>query len=132
MYSHNRKNSRIQHLASLGWILEDKPTTKSPAHNYNQSLPYSHAVQQIMYVSSSTPKSRAFTPKMLELSQNPEFKDVKFYEMEMMASTTPMIKFGPQNCPIVFLFKGTWCETLLGIGGIEVVEEHVRGMLTRS
>lgn len=46
MYSHNRKNSRIQHLASLGWILEDKPTTKSPAHNYNQSLPYSHAVQQ--------------------------------------------------------------------------------------
>lgn len=86
----------------------------------------------VMYVSSSTPKSRAFTPKMLELSQNPEFKDVKFYEMEMMASTTPMIKFGPQNCPIVFLFRGTWCETLLGIVGIEVVEEHVRGMLMRS
>ncbi|KAK5071264.1 hypothetical protein LTR64_007767 [Lithohypha guttulata] len=108
--------------------ITDRETHDSIISRENQTA----NIPIVMYVSSSTPKSRAFTPKMLELSQNPEFKDVKFYEMEMMASTTPMIKFGPQNCPIVFLFRGTWCETLLGIGGIEVVEEHVRGMLARN
>lgn len=85
-----------------------------------------------IYVSSSTPRSRAFTPELLKLSRKPEFSEVKFYEMEMMASTTPMIKFGPQNCPIVFLFRGTWCETLLGVKNTEEVEKHVQAMLDRG
>lgn len=88
----------------------------------------------LIYVSSSVPRSIAFTPELLELSKKQEFVDggVKFYEMEMTGKTTPMIKFGPQNCPLVFLFRGLWCRTLLGIRSIEEVDAAIREMLERQ
>lgn len=86
----------------------------------------------LIYVSSSVPRSIAFTPQLLKLSKRPEFVDVKFYEMEMTAKTTPMIKFGPQNCPLVFLFRNLWCKTLLGIRSIEEVEKGIQEMLERA
>lgn len=87
----------------------------------------------LIYVSSSVPRSRAFTPQLLELSKKKEYIDagVRIYEMEMTNKTTPMIKFGPQNCPLVFLFRGTWCKTLLGIRDIQEVEAAIGEMLER-
>ena len=88
----------------------------------------------VIYVSSSVPSSREFTPQLLELSQRKDFVDagVQFYEMEMTNKTTPMIKFGPQNCPLVLLFRGEWCETLLGIRSIDAVEQAVQRMVDRA
>ena len=88
----------------------------------------------VIYVTSSTPASRALTPSIIALSKKQEFVDagVQWYEMELTSETSPMIKFGPQNCPIVFLFRGMWCETLLGIRGAEEVEKKVRDMAKRA
>lgn len=43
--SHNRKSSRIQHLASLGWILDDNNSPQSPSHQLNKSLELTHSSQ---------------------------------------------------------------------------------------
>ena len=87
----------------------------------------------VIYVTSSTPASRALTPSIIALSKKQEFVEagVQWYEMELTSETSPMIKFGPQNCPIVFLFRGTWCETLLGVRGSEDVEKKAREMVER-
>ena len=88
----------------------------------------------VIYVTSSTPASRALTPSIIALSKKQEFVDagVQWYEMELTSETSPMIKFGPQNCPIMFLFRGSWCETLLGIRSSEEVEKKVREMTQKS
>lgn len=57
---------------------------------------------------------------------------MKWYEMPMIAETTPMIKFGVQNCPVVILMRGTWARTLLGVRGVEEVERGVREMVERA
>jgi len=91
-------------------------------------------VPLVIVVTSSTPRSRTLLPLVVELSRNSEFQQggVKWYEMQLTEKTTPMIKFGPQNCPIVVLMKGSYCETLLGISGVEEVERKVRQMVDRS
>lgn len=87
----------------------------------------------VILVTSSTPPSKALLPSVIELSRKGEFQQagVKWYEMQLTEKTTPMIKFGPQNCPIVVLMRGMYCETLLGIRGVEEVETKVREMLRR-
>ena len=37
----NHKQGRIQHLASLGWLLQDDALPLSTANQYNQSIQYS-------------------------------------------------------------------------------------------
>ena len=91
-------------------------------------------VPLVILVTSSTPRSRTLLPLVVELSRNNEFKQagVKWYEMQLTEKTAPMIKFGPQNCPIVVLLRGSYCETLLGISGVEEVERKVGQMVDRS
>jgi len=52
--------------------------------------------------------------------------------MPLTQKTTPMIKFGPQNCPIVVLMRGTYCETLLGIREMREVEQKAQEMIQRE
>ncbi|KAK5954168.1 hypothetical protein OHC33_004741 [Knufia fluminis] len=62
--SHNRKSSRIQHLASLGWILEDNNSPSSPTHQLNKSLELmhsSHAPQTEAEQSQLTLRGRALS-----------------------------------------------------------------------
>lgn len=88
----------------------------------------------VMVVTSSTPASKSLFPRIAELSKHADFADanIQWYEMPMIAETTPMIKFGVQNCPVVVLMKGTWARTLLGIRNVEEVEKGVREMIGRS
>lgn len=87
----------------------------------------------VIVVTSSTPSSKTLLPSVVELSKKDEYQQagVRWYEMQLTEKTTPMIKFGPQNCPIVVLMKGTYCEMLLGIRGVEEVERKVRDMARR-
>lgn len=88
----------------------------------------------IILITSSTPTSNTLRESVVELSQKQEFveKGVKWYEMPLTAKTTPMIKFGPQNCPIVVLMRGMFCETLLGVRGGDEVEKKVEAMMKAS
>lgn len=86
----------------------------------------------VIIVTSSTPASKSLFPRLVELSRHPDFESVKWYEMPMIAETTPMIKFGVQNCPVVVLMRGEWARTLLGIRGVEEVERGVREMVGRG
>jgi len=90
-------------------------------------------VPLVIMVTSSTPTSKSLLPSVVELSEKDEFQQagVKWYEMQLTEKTTPMIKFGPQNCPILVLMRGSYCETLLGIRGVEEVERKVRQMVDR-
>ncbi|KAK5940206.1 hypothetical protein PMZ80_007626 [Knufia obscura] len=87
----------------------------------------------VIVVTSSTPASKSLLPSVIELLRKDKFQQagVRWYEMQLTAKTTPMIKFGPQNCPIVVLMRGMYCETLLGIRGAEEVEKKVREMVGR-
>jgi len=87
----------------------------------------------VIVVTSSTPATKSLLPLIVELSKQDEFQSagVRWYEMQLTEKTTPMIKFGPQNCPIVVLMKGVYCETLLGVRGVDEVEVKVRGMVAR-
>lgn len=85
----------------------------------------------VIVVTSSTPASKSLLPELAELSKKDELNGLKWYEMQLTDKTTPMIKFGPQNCPIVILMKGFYCETLLGVRGAEEVERKVLDMLAR-
>lgn len=88
----------------------------------------------VILVTSSTPASKSLLSSMIELSKEQDFqqKGVRWFEMQLTQKTTPMIKFGPQNCPIVVLMRGTYCETLLGTREIETVKGKVREMMDIS
>jgi len=90
-------------------------------------------VPLVIMVTSSTPRSESLLPSVVELSRKSEFQraGVKWYEMQLTEKTTPMIKFGPQNCPILVLMRGLYCETLLGVRGVKEVENRVQQMLDR-
>lgn len=87
----------------------------------------------VIVVTSSTPNSKTLLSDLVQLSQSQSLQSsgLRWYEMELTDRTTPMIKFGPQNCPIVILMKGVYCETLLGVRGVDEVERKVMDMLNR-
>lgn len=62
-------------------------------------------VPLIIVVTSSTPASTSLLPSIVELSKKEEFRQrgVEWFEMPLTQKTTPMIKFGPHNCPIAQL-----------------------------
>lgn len=83
----------------------------------------------IIYVSSSPiPACKAFTPKFEALAQRPEYSHVDFCQMEFDIETTPLLKFGAQNTPILILMRSGKAETLLS-PRLEVLEEKMRGYL---
>ena len=71
--------------------------------NQNANIPI------VMLVTSSTPLSSVLRDQLLQLSEHQQFQDkgLKWYELPLIASTTPLVKFGPQNCPFVVLFRGS-------------------------
>ena len=88
----------------------------------------------VIIVTSSTPASKSLLSSIVQLSKSDDYQQagVKWYEMQLTQKTTPMIKFGPQNCPIVVLMRGTYCETLLGTRNVEVIEKKVGEMVART
>ena len=84
----------------------------------------------VIVVTSSTPGSKTLLPELVVLSKKCPI-ELKWYEMQLTEKTTPMIKFGPQNCPIIILMKGMYCETMLGVRGADEVERKVVAMLDR-
>lgn len=84
----------------------------------------------VIVVTSSTPRSKTLLPELVELSKKCPI-ELKWYEIQLTEKTTPMIKFGPQNCPIIILMKGMYCETMLGVRGANEVERKVVAMLDR-
>jgi len=85
----------------------------------------------ILVTSSASPLCRSLTPQISELSDSmaKQYPDVNWYQMELTLETTPMIKFGPQNTPIVIFMRGKYCETLLGVRMREEVERKVTKMM---
>lgn len=66
-----------------------------------------------LYVSSaSNPACKAAYPRILGLAET--YPHVQVHVMELTPETTPMIKFGVQNCPIFIFLQGKYCETILG------------------
>ena len=53
--SHGRKNSRIEHLASLGWMLQNDNNPNSPIE---KSLPYSIATHKKSPTSPASDKDQ--------------------------------------------------------------------------
>lgn len=66
---------------------------------------------------------------MMMASTSTSLSQVQWYQMELTPETTPMIKFGPQNTPIVILMRGRYCETLLGVRSVEEVKRKVQEMM---
>lgn len=80
-------------------------------------------VPTLIFVSSSNPASVDATPKFLSLAE--KMPEAQFYTMELTKEISPMIKFGPQNCPIFIVMKGRRCETVLGWRGLEAKAREV-------
>lgn len=87
----------------------------------------------VMIVTSSTPNSKMLLEQLLQLAKHEQFNDkgLKWYELPLSVTLSPFIKFGPQNCPIVILMRGSYCETLLGVRDGSEVEQKVIAMLER-
>lgn len=86
----------------------------------------------VIYVTSSSQStSSALTAAIAKLAAEKEFTGgkVRFFQMEMTKDTTPMIKFGPQNCPLFIFMRGRYCETEYGRIGVEGVRERCRRMV---
>lgn len=93
--------------------------------------PNPHPTPIVMYITSdaSARSSSTLTAQVTKLSD--EFAGrVRFFEMPMTKDTTPMIKFGPWNCPLFIFMRGTFCRTEYGRIGVEgirsICEEMVR------
>lgn len=88
----------------------------------------------VIYVTSSAQSSSTnLTAQITKLAASDEFATgdgkVRFFQMEMTKDTTPMIKFGPQNCPLFIFMRGRYCETEYGRIGVEGVRERCRRMV---
>lgn len=86
----------------------------------------------VIYVTSSAQSaSSTLTAQIAKLAASDEFVNgqVRFFQMEMTKDTTPMIKFGPQNCPLFIFMRGRYCETEYGRIGVDGVREKCRRMM---
>lgn len=71
MYSHKRQNSRIQHMASLGWILQDDIKPNSPAHDLHKDLQYTHeAHKSPVLPADEKDKSRGRALSILDVKES--------------------------------------------------------------